>query len=65
MSTSDEERLRQAAEAPRQVSVDGQTASQHSLPDQIAMDKHLARKRARGPGGGLRFVRLVPPGTAE
>jgi len=37
---------------------------QHSLPDQIAADKHLAAKDAmRRKNFGLIRVQIVPPGT--
>jgi len=38
--------IEQNAAGPKQASADGVTVQQHSLPDQIAADKHLASKRA-------------------
>lgn len=50
---------------PKSATLDGETAQAHSLPDQIAMAKHLAATAAaRTPNRGLGFARLRPPGAA-
>ena len=37
---------------------------QHPLPDQIAADRYLqSKKAAQGKGLGVKFTKLVPPGT--
>lgn len=59
-----EQAIRDNAAAPASITVDGQTVSEHSLPDLIAADKHLAaRAAADSPTFGLRFARVVPPGV--
>lgn len=57
------EQLETAMSKPKQVTVDGVTAQAHSLPDLIAMDKHLANKRA-AKKGGMRIQKIIPPATA-
>ena len=53
------------AEGPAKASGDSGSVEQHSLPDQIAADKHLASKQAAsGKGLGIRRIKLSPPGTA-
>ncbi len=55
----------QAVAGPRSASSDGQSVESHPLPDLIAAEKYLASKRAAcNPARGLRFTRLVPPGSA-
>jgi hypothetical protein len=52
------------AQGPASASVDGQSVSQHSLQDQIDADKYLASKEAsKRPRRGLRFTKIIPPGT--
>jgi hypothetical protein len=54
------------AKGPASASGDSGSMSQHSIQDQIAADRYLASKRAARTGfGGLRFVKFVPPGTAD
>ena len=56
--------IQQNASGPQQATVDGVTAQQHSLPDQIAADKYLAGKAALGKRNfGLTRAKIVPPGT--
>ncbi len=63
-SSSDDEALRDAAKQPAKAAVDGQSVEQHPLPDQIEADRYLAAKdAARKPGLGVKFAKLVPPGT--
>ncbi len=54
------------AAAPRTVTVDGTTATQHSLPDQIAADKYLRAAGAlRRRPLGIRHVTLRPGNSAD
>jgi len=57
--------IKQNAQGPKQASVDGVTAQQHSLVDQIAADKYLAGKEAaaRNPAKAFTRVKIVSPGT--
>jgi hypothetical protein len=56
--------IRENAAGPHSASGDAGSMQQHSLPDQIAADKHLASKRAMGRKGlGLTRVKIIPPGT--
>ena len=52
------------ANKPKTATVDGASAAQHSLPDQIAADRY-AKANAAGSvkGFGLRFARLRNQGT--
>ena len=43
------ERLRRLADQPRSASVDGQEMSNHSLAEQLALDKYLASEEAVSP----------------
>lgn len=53
------------AQGPAEASGDSGSVKMHSLKDQIEADKYLAGKNAaRLPHRGLRFTKLVPPGTA-
>ena len=62
--SSDEEALREAAEQPAKATVDGQSVEQHPLRDQIEADRYLASKdAARKPGLGIKFAKIVPPGS--
>ena len=64
MSTSDlSDSIAKSAAAPRRVKGDEGEVEQHSLTDQIAADKHLARvSGADHPARLLRFARCRPPG---
>ena len=56
--------IQQNAEGPHSASGDAGSMQQHSLPDQIAADKHLASKRAMGRKNlGLTRVKIIPPGA--
>lgn len=56
--------LTSALSGPRKATSDGLTVEGHSLADLIAADKHIAAKcAARSRNRGLRFSKLVPPGT--
>ena len=64
MSDELEDTIRQNAQRPKQAAVDGVSAEQHPLPEQIAADRYLASKNAtrkKGLAGILR--KLIPPGT--
>lgn len=53
------------AQGPKRVQGDEATIEGHSLPDQIAADRYLASKKAASNNSlGLRFRKIVPPGTA-
>jgi len=48
------------------VSVDGTQTTEHSLPDQIAVDKYLRATRGRRrPGAGITFQKIVPHGSVS
>jgi hypothetical protein len=52
------------AQGPERVEGDAGSVKQHPLPDQIEADKYLAAKEAaKRKDRGLRFNKLVPPGT--
>lgn len=56
--------LTEAMSAPKSAKADGQEVQQHSLPDQIAMDKHLAAKRMAKAGGlGVKFRKIAHGGA--
>ena len=63
--TSDlEQAIRENASQPAKASVDGQSVEQHPLKDQIEADRYLASKDAtRKPGLGIKFAKIVPPGS--
>ena len=61
---NDADALREAARQPAKASVDGQSVEQHPLKDQIESDRYLASKAAaRKPGLGIKFAKIVPPGS--
>jgi len=55
--------IREAAQQPAEVSVDGQTVKQQPLRDQIEADRYLASKDAAKRGLGVRMTKVVPPGA--
>jgi len=56
--------IRRNAEKPTQVSVDNVNVTQHNLRDLIEADRYLIMKtEIEKPKRGLRFNKLVPPGT--
>ena len=56
--------IRDNAAQPAKASVDGQSVEQHPLKDQIEADRYLASKEAaRKPGLGIKFTKIVPPGS--
>ncbi len=58
-----ENAIREAAQQPAEVSVDGQTVKQQPLRDQIEADRYLASKEAARKGLGVRMTKVVPPGA--
>lgn len=54
-----------AASGPAKVSGDAGSVEQHPLPDLIAADRYVRSiDAAKRPNRGLKFAKLVPPGTA-
>jgi len=59
-----EQAIRDNASQPAKAAVDGQSVEQHPLKDQIEADRYLASKdAARKPGLGIKFAKIVPPGS--
>ena len=57
--------IRDNAQGPRGAQGDSGSIEQHSLAEQIEADHYLATKNAvKKPARGLRFTKLVPPGSA-
>ncbi len=64
MSGDLQKTIEENAKAPAKASGDAGSIEQHKLSEQIAADKHLASKDAVShKSRGLRFNKLVPPGT--
>lgn len=64
-----QEQLLELAAAPQTNTTDGQTIVERSAADLIALDKHIASKRAKCATGGnawgaLGIARVVPPDSA-
>jgi len=58
------DQIRDAAEGPQQVTIDGQTVQERPLAELIEADRYLAGKTASDKGHrGLRFSKIVPPGA--
>ena len=58
------EAILENAQGPAKASGDSGSMEQHSLPDQIAADRHIQSKKAtRRKGLGIALKKLVPPGT--
>ncbi|MBC8352039.1 MAG: hypothetical protein H8E66_08610 [Planctomycetes bacterium] len=65
MPDSLEDKIRENAEGPAKAAGDAGSVEQHKLTDQIEADKYLAAKEAaKSRSRGLRFNKVVPPGTA-
>ena len=65
MSDNLQETIRDSAKAPAKASGDAGSVEQHKLTEQIAADMYLASKTATTQRNrGLRFNKLVPPGSA-
>jgi hypothetical protein len=59
-----EDTILQNAQGPLRAQGDAGSVEQHPLADQIAADKYLASKAAANNATrGLRFNKLIPPGT--
>lgn len=61
---TDDEKLKQKADQPKSAEVDGQRVEQHSLGDQIEMDRYLASKKAMKNGHGFRLTKMKSGGGA-
>ena len=65
MAENLEDEILENAQGPAKASGDAGSVEQHKLTDQIAADRYLASKdAAKSKKRGLRFNKLVPPGTA-
>ena len=66
-NTSDlDQAIAENAAGPAKASVDSQSVEQHPLSDVIEADRYRESKKAsRKPGIGIRFAKLVPPGTED
>lgn len=59
-----EDSIRENAAGPKSAEVDGQKVEQHPLPDQIAADEYLAKKKVmRGRGTGLKITPMHHSGA--
>jgi len=59
-----DDKIRENAEGPAKVTGDAGSVEQHPLRDQIEADRYLnSKKAANQKSRGLRFSKLVPPGT--
>lgn len=60
-----EQTIQENVAGPKRASADSVEMEQHSLPDQIEVDRYLASKQAaKRKGLGVRITKLVPPGAA-
>lgn len=59
------EKINQAAQAPKSVTVDGTSVQQQSIDDLIKAEQFRATKAATANSRsmGLRFIRVIPPGS--
>lgn len=58
------DKIKENAEGPKRARGDSGEVEQHDLADQIAADRYLASKQAaKAKRAGLRFAKLIPPGT--
>ena len=64
MSDELTETIKDNASGPKSAKGDSASVEQHSLSDQIAVDRYLASKKAAGSKGlGIRISKIVPPGA--
>ena len=64
MAENLDQAIRDNASGPSKASGDAGSVEQHKLADQIAADRYLTSKEAANKKKrGLRFNKLVPPGT--
>ncbi len=60
-----EQNIRDNAQGPKRAQSDSVSVEQHDLKDQIEADRYLSSKEAvKNPSKGVRFTKLVPPGSA-
>jgi hypothetical protein len=65
MADDIEQTLRDNAQGPAEARDDAGGMKQHSLRDQIEVDRYLnSKKAARAKNCGVRITKLVPPGAA-
>jgi hypothetical protein len=64
MSDEIADKIGTVPQGPASVQTDAGTVVAQSIPDMIAADKYLASRAAPAAGNrGLRFNKLIPPGT--
>jgi len=59
-----EDTIRNNADGPKRARGDSGEMEQHSLSEQIAVDRYLNSKQAIKNGLGVRMSKLVPPGAS-
>ncbi|MFH1378100.1 MAG: hypothetical protein ABIH86_05045 [Planctomycetota bacterium] len=55
--------LKDKADEPKRVTVDGRSVEQHSLAEQIELDRYLASKEALKKRAGVIRQKMVSPGA--
>jgi len=55
--------LKDKADEPKRVTVDGRSVEQHSLSEQIELDRYLASKEALKKRRGILRQKMVSPGA--
>ena len=64
MTDDIQQAIEENAMGPRRAKGDSGEVEQHSIPDQIAADKHLQSKRAtQSKGLGIKLNKISPDGT--
>ena len=64
MADNLDDTIRSNAQGPAKVASDAGSVEQHAPSEQIAADRYLAAKQAaNSKRRGLRFNKIVPPGT--
>ena len=65
MADNLDNKIRENADGPAKVTGDAGSVEQHDLSEQIEADRYLCSKEAaKSKSRGLRFNKLVPPGSA-
>lgn len=60
-----EQTIRENAAGPKRAQGDSGSVVQHAPAEQVVADRYLASKKAvKKPTKGVRFTKLVPPGTS-
>jgi hypothetical protein len=59
-----DEKLRENMNSPKSAEIDGQKIEQHSLKEQIELDRYLESKKALRRGLGLRIAKMKAGGSA-